>query len=63
MWDQPLIIGEYGSGKATLAMKAALSYLRKGRAVFPNALASLAGGSTTRRWTRPSAACPSMRSC
>ena len=25
MWDQPLIIGEYGSGKATLAMKAALA--------------------------------------
>ena len=25
MWDQPLIIGEYGSGKVTLAMKAALA--------------------------------------
>ena len=63
MWDQLLIIGEYGSGKTTLAMKAAPSYLCKGHAVFPNALASLAGGSTTRRRTRPSASCPIMRSC
>ena len=37
MWDQPLIVGEYGSGKTTLAMKAAPSYLRKGCAVFSNA--------------------------
>ena len=41
-WDQILIIGPYGAGKTTLAIKAVLPYFRRGHAVFSNA-ASLIG--------------------
>ena len=63
MWDQPLIIGEYGSGKTTLAMKAALSYFRKGRAVFSNAACLSGWWLDYEEMDGPSASCPSMRSC
>ena len=36
-WDQVLIIGSYGAGKTTLAIKLALRYFRRGHAVFSNA--------------------------
>ena len=36
-WDQIMIIGEYGAGKTTLGVKAALADFRRGHCVFSNA--------------------------
>ena len=36
-WNQILILGDYGAGKTTLAIKLALHYFRLGHAVFSNA--------------------------
>ena len=36
-WNQILLLGDYGAGKTTLAIKMALQYFRLGHAVFSNA--------------------------